>query len=82
MLYHSTDVISQQCRCVQAIHVSILHTRIVQGADWHFGADNHNKQPAYIQNAALATFIICIIFFLLYLALQVRIKECNDQNVN
>ena len=54
----------------------IFHARIVQGADWHFGASNQNpNQPQYIKDAALATFIICTIFFFLYLALQVR-KNC------
>lgn len=41
---------------------------IVQGADWHFGANNFGTQPAYVRKAALATMIICLVSFVLYLA--------------
>lgn len=48
------------------------HIRIVQGADWYYGPDRkqdliQNKPPAYIKNSAIATFVICMIFFVLYL---------------
>ena len=34
---------------------------VVQSADWKFGATNTGKQPKYVQDAALATFVLCIL---------------------
>ena len=46
-------------------------SRIVQGADWHFGPTNTNPQPEYIRDAALATFLFAMLFFFAYLTFQV-----------
>jgi len=34
---------------------------VVQSADWKFGATNTGKQPKYVKDAALATFVLCIL---------------------
>lgn len=52
------------------------HSSVVQGADWHWGPTSHpdtSPAPAYTKWSALATFILCFIFFILYMAQQV----CN-----
>lgn len=47
--------------------------RIVQSADWYFGAKNKTSpQPAYVRKSALATMVFCFFGMFAYFAYMVR----------
>ena len=65
--------VSNQVTVVAVIMiVTSLPYLIVQSADWAFGATKlKESQPSYVKYAALATMIICLILFVMYLVIQV-----------
>ena len=72
-LFKQGAEISNQVTVVAVIMiVTSLPYLIVQSADWAFGATKLKElQPSYVKYAALATMIICLILFVMYLVIQV-----------
>ena len=75
-LFKQGAEISKQVTVVAVIMmVTAIPYLIVQSADWQFGATKlKEKQPIYVKYAALATMIICLVFFVAYIVIQVVIS--------
>eukprot|EP00731_Ephydatia_muelleri_P014631 Em0008g351a len=65
--------------------ITVLPYFVVQGADWHWGPTSHpdtSPAPAYTKWSALATFILCFIFFILYMAQQLIFSVASQRKDN
>ncbi|KAI6651760.1 hypothetical protein LOD99_5008 [Oopsacas minuta] len=72
-LYKQGAEISKQVTVVAIIMmITAFPYLIVQSADWVFGATKLKQaQPLYVKYAALVTMIICLVFFVMYIVIQV-----------
>lgn len=72
-LFKQGAEISNQVTVVAVIMIiTSLPYLIVQSADWAFGPTKlKESQPSYVKYAALATMIVCLILFVVYLVIQV-----------
>ena len=53
--------------------IDFLNFRVVQSTDWYWGPKKQFNQPKYVQDAALATMILCIIGLIVYIIYSVSL---------